>query len=340
MRGQPPPGDIPKPDWNLWSQKIDAKVKAAVALSCDIDPDVILGVVIIDDARFDEFDRRREIVQNHIDTRLVRISRRTESNRLTVFIRLLELRALAEKLGWALPEGYPKPPVVLPGAPSHRPQPPVTDPIPIPAADEAGPGSPLARPDWSMWSQRLEAVITDATALSCDIDPEELRRGVKGDLLKEYFRRGDITRDRMLCGELPVVQRPWGINPAVNYVRLTDYAKMAIGLGWPLPAEFPRLADTQAAPAVPGTAEPVVQAAAPENEKPLTTKERTSLLVIIVALADKAGIDISRPTTAAKEIVRLAAALKLKLAVGTVEKYLKEAEDAQARKAFPEPDLE
>ena len=41
-----------------------------------------------------------------------------------------------------------------------------------------------------------------------------------------------------------------------------------------------------------------------DKQKPLGTRERGTLLLIIAALVKKAEIDISNPTTAAKTIVR------------------------------------
>lgn len=69
-------------------------------------------------------------------------------------------------------------------------------------------------------------------------------------------------------------------------------------------------------------------------------KERTSLLVIIAALADMAELDLDQPTTEAKKIVRVVRRLKASISVGTVTKYLGEARVALDKRAIPEPEDE
>jgi hypothetical protein len=106
----------------------------------------------------------------------------------------------------------------------------------LPNATSARPALP--KPDWSKWGQMVDAVVHEVVALSCNIDPKAFRRGIKGDLLGEYFRRSDIARNHIDTGNLNVVRRAWGVNEA-NYVRLTDFATWATSLGWTLPDEFP-----------------------------------------------------------------------------------------------------
>ena len=63
-------------------------------------------------------------------------------------------------------------------------------------------------------------------------------------------------------------------------------------------------------------------------DKPLGEKERTTLLVIIGALAEKAKIDVSHPTTAAKTIMRSVELLGAKLSRQAIERKLKLVPDA------------
>ena len=63
-------------------------------------------------------------------------------------------------------------------------------------------------------------------------------------------------------------------------------------------------------------------------DKPLGEKERTTLLVIIGALAEKAKIDVLHPTTAAKTIMRYVELLGAKLSRQTIERKLKLVPDA------------
>jgi hypothetical protein len=83
-----------------------------------------------------------------------------------------------------------------------------------------------------------EAVVDDAVALSCDIDPEAFRHGgVHGDFLGDYFDRCDVARSYVNSKELPVTIRPWGVN-VNSYVRLSVFLAFAKALGWKMPDEF------------------------------------------------------------------------------------------------------
>ena len=62
-------------------------------------------------------------------------------------------------------------------------------------------------------------------------------------------------------------------------------------------------------------------------DKPLGERERETLLVIIAALAKKAEIDMSHPTTAAKKIVREVELLGAKIHWQTVDNKLKQVKE-------------
>ncbi|MHB1093405.1 hypothetical protein [Thiobacillus sp.] len=64
------------------------------------------------------------------------------------------------------------------------------------------------------------------------------------------------------------------------------------------------------------------------REKPLTTKERTSLLTVIALLTEEARIDISKPSKAAATILKLAETQGINIAQRTIEEYLKKIPDA------------
>ena len=67
---------------------------------------------------------------------------------------------------------------------------------------------------------------------------------------------------------------------------------------------------------------------AKDLDKPLGEKERTTLLVIIAALAKKAKIDVSHPTTAAKKIIPFVELLGTTLGRQTIERKLQLVPDA------------
>ena len=70
-----------------------------------------------------------------------------------------------------------------------------------------------------------------------------------------------------------------------------------------------------------------VATAAPE-EKPLSTNERNTLLVIIAALCREAKIDYTRPAKAAGMILHTADGMGVKIGETTIERHLKKIPDA------------
>ena len=60
----------------------------------------------------------------------------------------------------------------------------------------------------------------------------------------------------------------------------------------------------------------------PTTERPIELREKTTLLVIIAALAKLAGIDVTRPSKAAMEIERHINLLGARVAARTVENHL------------------
>lgn len=71
-------------------------------------------------------------------------------------------------------------------------------------------------------------------------------------------------------------------------------------------------------------------------EKPLKTKEKTSLLTIIALLAEEAKIDWRQPTKAATNIVHQADRLGVQIGQRTIEEYLKQIPDALERRMKPD----
>ena len=72
---------------------------------------------------------------------------------------------------------------------------------------------------------------------------------------------------------------------------------------------------------------PVVAMGAPD-EKPLSTNERNTLLVIIAALCREAKIDYTKPAKAAGMILHTADGMGLKIGETTIERHLKKIPDA------------
>ncbi len=72
-----------------------------------------------------------------------------------------------------------------------------------------------------------------------------------------------------------------------------------------------------------------------EEQKPLTAKERTSLLTVIALLAEEARIDISKPSKAAATILKLAETQGINIAQRTIEEHLKKIPDALEKRGKP-----
>ena len=68
------------------------------------------------------------------------------------------------------------------------------------------------------------------------------------------------------------------------------------------------------------------------TDKPLTTRERNSLLIIIGALAKMAKVDIGAPSSAAESIQCEAELSGLKIGKRTVEEHLKKVEETMERR--------
>ena len=81
-----------------------------------------------------------------------------------------------------------------------------------------------------------------------------------------------------------------------------------------------------------GLLEEAQQPSEPENERALSTKERTTFLLIIAALAKKAGIDWGEPYKAGEQIAALAQELGATLGDDAVARKLKEIPEALERR--------
>lgn len=67
-------------------------------------------------------------------------------------------------------------------------------------------------------------------------------------------------------------------------------------------------------------------------EKQVGTRERSTLLTLVAALAKKGGIDVSKPSTAGEAIEALTTALGARVSARTIEDHLKRIPDALERR--------
>lgn len=196
------------------------------------------------------------------------------------------------------------------------------------------------KPDWAgKWGSYGAAPVWQLVALSCNLDPENaavrwfaqkrartsngLGSWEEGDFSRyarevpEQSRRVfldclDIAESHVKSGDLSSFPRKLSGN-----IRLADFAQWAESapVKWILPPEFPRAA-ASANNREAGT------------EGTLSTKERTSLLVIIHALAKMAKLDIEKPAKAAMPIVSALQQEGVKIAPRTVQDWLNRVPEA------------
>lgn len=182
--------------------------------------------------------------------------------------------------------------------------------------------------DWKLWTHPKatpDVWLHEAVALSVGIAPEVIHiyshggSGSYSPIFTGPAAHSDLFIDRW---DAAVRYRQRGV--LWDRVKLLDFGAWAVDQGLSLPMEFPRPGRT--AQEVPQTVN------APLAE--LTTKERTTLLVIIAALAARAKLDINAPSTAARAIVASADDLGVKVGERTVEEVLKDIPDALERRGY------
>lgn len=105
-------------------------------------------------------------------------------------------------------------------------------------------------PDWSIWRHIPTAKLHEAVALSLNIEPKKLRRNPRGRLTgKPSFDEGQEFNDRVFLAERCLGNTlPGPVNfPAMRYfdedpvVRLTEFARWAVSVGWTVPSELETL---------------------------------------------------------------------------------------------------
>jgi len=193
-------------------------------------------------------------------------------------------------------------------------------------------------PNWDYWCGLPSVTVHDAVMLSLEYNPAFFAAGVKFDPGEsDYFDRLDIAYGQADAGTFPSAKDSLGN----RYCRLADFAMWAAEYQplWALPVRLLELAHLPERRATRDhqdggvrSAEKQAKANPPWSED-LDRRERTSLLVIIAALAKKADVQISKPNPAAKAISALVRKeFKARIAVRTIEKHLKMIDDALDRR--------
>lgn len=174
----------------------------------------------------------------------------------------------------------------------------------------------LHKPDWEKWNTLKTARLWHAVALACNLAPRNFQffdtpnLGTPAltttpkkfdDLLKEA--KSSISAG----GVLKLVSRSEdGLEE--SEIDLANFRKWAESAQFNLPDEFPGKS-------------PIKQASLEETV--FGERERTTLLTLIAALANEAGIDISKPSKAAGLIEGLTMRIEARIAARTIEEHLK-----------------
>lgn len=170
----------------------------------------------------------------------------------------------------------------------------------------------IAEPDWEFWSRMETVYVWECASLAVSITPSdeawesaELHAPDSLEAAKKIRKQviGQIETGKMVTVSKHPTDHLW------DKIRLSDFSAWAREAKLDLPEKFPR----------------------PVDDKPLTTKERTTLLTIIAALADEAKIDITRPSKAAGQIKAAIDRRGSNISARTIEEHLKRAPEALER---------
>jgi hypothetical protein len=176
------------------------------------------------------------------------------------------------------------------------------------------PNTTRGKPAWEFWSGMPKTGVADAVALSCDIDPRQIDMNNEGRApdLAQFWQRLQVAEANQ-DGHLKAEKQPYNGFQDLWKVDLEVFAAWAESLRarWELPAEFPRPKVEEQKPTV--------------ADKPLLTRERDTLLKIILGLAAAHGIPLGDPWIAAQRIEGFTKKAGRRVAARTIEEHLNKA---------------
>jgi hypothetical protein len=164
--------------------------------------------------------------------------------------------------------------------------------------------------DWSLWRHIEAAELWKVVAVSLGQNPDYIELGRKRtrEAARDYYHRLMQAGSALGIGLKPVKMDP---QKRCSPVRLVDFAAWFLGMKPPLlpplPDEFPRPAPDRRTAA----------------DKPLRTRERDTLLKIILALAKAHNIPLDDPWSAAQRIEDLTRKAGHRVAARTIAGHLK-----------------
>jgi len=190
--------------------------------------------------------------------------------------------------------------------------------------------------NWNIWGNVPELPLWEAVALSLDIEPRSIqfnpnnwatRQKIDG-VTEEFEDRLLVAERNRLGGKLPSQDRNYG-TPVLGHVNLGIFAAWALQLTprWQVPERFAALSNEEAFTAAIAAAQEKSTAATKSPEKPLGTRERETLLKLVIGMAiDGYGYDPSaNRSDVIPEICRNLATHHITVSDDTLRKYLNEA---------------
>jgi hypothetical protein len=162
--------------------------------------------------------------------------------------------------------------------------------------------------DWELWASMPKAELWRAVALSLDSEPVDCSDGFQGINLEkaeatfpsDFMRRLKIARAHLARNDNDC-----------QIVGLPEFATFAVSMSWSLPKQFPRVAPNQ-------------------SEKPIGTRERETLLKLIIGMAIAYyGYDaaVKRSGTVSEIVDDLKKKAGFSITDDTVRKFLNEARE-------------
>jgi hypothetical protein len=327
-------------NWRVWRHKVEAELWQVVAVSLDVAPDDF----ILDSARDafpDQFKTRLRdsvsLLGDKLPVASIAVWPEPRDNREFAALQMagpppaemntVYLTAFAEfaaEMRWNLPDQFPG--FVVAKATVAR-----------VAVGPLIPNVTRPKPDWEHWSSLPHVEVWAAVALACDIAPElSMLNDPGSDDLVQFCKRLPIAIAHIEAGTLKH-QRGYNkfvdLTHASDHVHLDEFAGWAAALPfpWDLPKVFPRPQTPSADAPKPSEAKDGHQPEPPAEEKAIRPRERTTLLVIIAALAKGAKIDVRETWKAAQSIEKLTVEMGARVSPEAISKKLREIPDALER---------
>ena len=182
-------------------------------------------------------------------------------------------------------------------------------------------------PNWRKWRHVPNVKLWEAVALSLDIEPKFVKHGPHGWVGGSHvFSESELFKDRIF-----IATRNLSVNgpleptaivvahPEACEVSLVKFSAWARSIDWEIPSELAEGISLKTE-FKQNNPEPI--------EKPLLTRERNTLLTIVAALAEIAGIDINIPHSAAEAIAHQTQQMGCPISQKTIANKLKEIPDA------------